>query len=186
MNRIRELRRAAGMTGEELAKLVGTNSAQIYKLERGCRKLDSVWMARIAEALGCTAADLLPVALAAESKPDIEDVALDPVLASGMASRGLKAYKVAGRSVVGAGIAPGDTVIVDESRAAIDAAKTGDIVLVRLGPERVVALRALYVGEGISLLLTVRAGANLTVSTNDPAVKPEITGVVVRAKPPTP
>src|SRR5262245_56748691 len=59
MNRIRELREARGMTGEQLARAIGTTSATIYKLERGDRRLTADWMEKIAAVLRCTIADLV-------------------------------------------------------------------------------------------------------------------------------
>lgn len=51
-NRIQELRRARGMTAEELAALVGTKKTQLGKLERGERRLSDHWAQRIAPHLG--------------------------------------------------------------------------------------------------------------------------------------
>lgn len=181
MNRIREIREALGMTGEELAQRVGTTSAQIYKLERGERRLTADWMARIAEALGCSPADLIQNAITAEFKDDVAPVDdLHPMVSSGMASRGLHAYKVVGNSVIGAGIKDGDTITVDSSQEAVDKIETGDVALVQLASPSVLVLRGAYVTEDVTLLLTVRRGANITISIDDPTVKPKILGVVVR------
>lgn len=58
-NRIRELRKAAGLTQTELGEKVGLHQTQIGNLENGDRNLTFEWARRIAKALGVTFADLL-------------------------------------------------------------------------------------------------------------------------------
>ena len=58
-NRIRELRKAQGLTLKQVAKIVGTSDQQISHLEKGRRRLTAQWMERLAEALNCHPADLL-------------------------------------------------------------------------------------------------------------------------------
>ena len=58
-NRIREWRKARGMTLKQLAESVGTSNQQISHLEKGRRRLSLEWMERIADALGCHPSDLL-------------------------------------------------------------------------------------------------------------------------------
>lgn len=50
-NRIAELRKAKGMTQEQLANAVGTTVNALGKLERGARRLNQDWIDRIAAAL---------------------------------------------------------------------------------------------------------------------------------------
>jgi transcriptional regulator with XRE-family HTH domain len=59
-NRIRELREARGMSRAALAERAETAAAQIQKLELGLRQLTHTWMLKLAPALGCNPADLLP------------------------------------------------------------------------------------------------------------------------------
>ena len=59
-NRIRELRKALGMSQGALANLVGTTNTQISRLENGERQLTQKWMQRLAPALRCAPADLMP------------------------------------------------------------------------------------------------------------------------------
>lgn len=64
-NRIKELRKKAGLSQEKLGEEVGCNKSKISKLERGDQELTKNWMVRIAKALrkhGLTiaASDLLP------------------------------------------------------------------------------------------------------------------------------
>ena len=58
-NRIRELRRSAGLSQEALAEKVGTTNQHIGRLESGKRRLSTDWMERIASALQCDPSDLL-------------------------------------------------------------------------------------------------------------------------------
>lgn len=58
-NRIRELRKSAGLTQTELGEQVGLHQTQIGNLENGDRNLTFEWARRIAKALGVTVADLL-------------------------------------------------------------------------------------------------------------------------------
>lgn len=59
-NRIAEWRHRRGMTTAELAESIGTSSVQITRLENGSRGLSIEWMIRLAAALGCIPAELLP------------------------------------------------------------------------------------------------------------------------------
>lgn len=58
-NRIREFRKAAGLTQAELGARVGLHQTQIGNLENGARNLTLEWARRIARALECAVADLL-------------------------------------------------------------------------------------------------------------------------------
>jgi DNA-binding XRE family transcriptional regulator len=71
-NRIRDLRRARGLTLEQLAEAVGTSYQQVMRLEKGERRLTVDWMVRIAPALGVAPADLMPADMldGAVSGPD--------------------------------------------------------------------------------------------------------------------
>jgi len=59
-NRIRALRKLRGMTQQELGRRIGCSHAQVSDLERCIVALTHDWMTKIAEALNCAAADLLP------------------------------------------------------------------------------------------------------------------------------
>jgi len=48
MSRLKELRKAAGLTQKGLAKLLGVSDQQVSLLERGERRLSTYWMERIA------------------------------------------------------------------------------------------------------------------------------------------
>lgn len=65
-NRIRELRRAKGLSLKQLAELAGTTHQTVQRLETGERRLSQQWMERLASALGIKPADLLPRAQTVE------------------------------------------------------------------------------------------------------------------------
>lgn len=58
-NRIKEWRRARGLTLKQLAERIGTSNQQISHLENGRRRLTLDWIERIAIALECHPADLI-------------------------------------------------------------------------------------------------------------------------------
>lgn len=70
-SRLRELRRAAGLTQAELADRTGVSQPAISQLENGIMSMDLQWMRAFARVLGCAPADLLPD----EDNPDRLDVA---------------------------------------------------------------------------------------------------------------
>lgn len=58
-NRIAELRKAKGMTQDQLAEEIGTTINNLGKLERGARRLNQDWIDRISAALGCEPEELI-------------------------------------------------------------------------------------------------------------------------------
>lgn len=58
-NRVRELRRRAGMSQTDLARAAGISQPAISQIENDTRPLTIDWMRAIARILGCTPADLL-------------------------------------------------------------------------------------------------------------------------------
>lgn len=60
-NRIREVRVAKGMTQEQLAVACGADKTQISRLENSANQLTQPWMHRLAKALACAPAELLPL-----------------------------------------------------------------------------------------------------------------------------
>lgn len=58
-NRLRELRKKAGLTLQEVAEGAGTSNPMIGMLERGERKLTVEWLERIAPVLGVKPSDIL-------------------------------------------------------------------------------------------------------------------------------
>jgi transcriptional regulator with XRE-family HTH domain len=57
---IRTRREQRGWKQEDLAAAAGTTAQQISRLETGARQLTEKWLGRLARALGCATADLLP------------------------------------------------------------------------------------------------------------------------------
>ena len=58
-NRIKELRRGAGLTLQKLADVIGTTPQQINRLERGDRRLTTEWMERVASGLDVHPTELI-------------------------------------------------------------------------------------------------------------------------------
>jgi transcriptional regulator with XRE-family HTH domain len=63
-NRIREWRKARGLTQAQLADMVSTSNVQISDLENGNVALTQQWMVKLAGALDVLPGDLLPVSQA--------------------------------------------------------------------------------------------------------------------------
>ena len=61
-SRIREIRRAKGMTLQQVADQIGTTAQTIGRLETGMRTLSIDWVRKIADALGLplTSSNLAP------------------------------------------------------------------------------------------------------------------------------
>jgi transcriptional regulator with XRE-family HTH domain len=77
-NRIRQHRKAAGLTLEELGEKVGLSKSMVGLLERGLRRVSDVYMRRIAATLGVSPADLLhpddnPYALTEDEKRHLDN-----------------------------------------------------------------------------------------------------------------
>jgi transcriptional regulator with XRE-family HTH domain len=109
-NRIRELRRIAGISQIELGARVGLSQGQISNIENGDRNLSLEWMRRIAKALSVSVADLLddkdnPDRLAPDEKqvidtlraaePDMKWMAVETLDALVTASRRRKGAQAA-------------------------------------------------------------------------------------------
>ncbi len=175
MNRIQEIREAAGLSREELAQKVGTTGNHIWRLEVGRTKLTVEWMTRLAEALSCTPADLIANVVLAEIVDEVEEI--EPGVTESIIAkhRGLRTYRVLARSIIDIGIKPGDDIVVDESAGVTP--KALDVVLVEIGPARTKVLRQFVPPNK---LITNRGGANLQITMDDPSVEPNILGVILR------
>lgn len=180
MNRIREIREAAGLSSDELAEMVGTTGATIRRLETGARELTLAWMRKISEALKVTPGDLIATAAVAEIADEVEGITSKDVpqsVALAMAARGLRVYRVLTRSVISAGINPGDIVTVDEDPASIEAVKGLDIVIAEIGLDRTKVIRQFVPPD---ILIQNRGGSVIGLSLQDPMLTPRIVGVVLR------
>lgn len=58
--RLRELRKAAGLTQGQLAERTGVSQSAISQIENDVISMDTAWMRAFARELGCFPADLLP------------------------------------------------------------------------------------------------------------------------------
>ena len=101
-----------------------------------------------------------------------------------LVKRGAQPYAVLTDVVSDSGVAEGAEVLIEETASAIAAAKDGDVVLVRIGPAAKHSVeperRLLRVLVRPALLVTNREKANQVVRTDDPGLKIEICGVVLR------
>lgn len=176
MNRIREIREAAGLTQDELAEKANTSQNTIYRLESGRMQLTQEWMERIARVLFCSPKDLIENIALTELRDDVEELPTDAVTAA-IAKRGIRVYRVTSNSVVGAGIKIGDVVTIDSSEASIAGVQGLDIVLATIGASGAKVLRQ-FVPPNI--LLSNQDVQSLAVSINDKSLSPTIIGVVLR------
>jgi transcriptional regulator with XRE-family HTH domain len=80
MNRIKELREAAGLTLQELAEKADTSFQQVQRLEAGARRLTDKWMARLAPALGVQPHELMASTITPPSEEDSIGKRLEPVV----------------------------------------------------------------------------------------------------------
>lgn len=184
MNRIRELRKARGLSGYDLAKLVGTTAQQISRLERGGRdgrRLTVEWMTKIARALNVTPSDLISERAMLNSQDEIADADVEHAsVRTALASRGLKIYRVVTDSVSEAGY-PEDTIItVDETADAINKIRTGDVVLVEVASPAGGQLRILRQIVLPRTLITNRRGTTSSFAIDDPVMEARIVGVALR------
>ena len=88
--RIRERRRALGMSQVSLAGAVGLTFQQIQKYERGSNRISFSRLVEIAEAMSCQLSDLAEGLIAASPADELEH--LNALLAKGGALEMLEAY----------------------------------------------------------------------------------------------
>lgn len=180
-NRIAELRAMKGWSQQDLADRVGVSKMTISRYESG-ETLTLDRMQQLAEALECSAADLLNFAALADLRDEVEVVDLPGLgsVAAAMARKGLRPYRVMSEAVALAGIKDGDVVTVDESQEAVRDAPTGALVLAEIeikGAKPAKVIRQ-FVRPGI--LVTNRNGNNLALSMSDGSMRTTILGVVMR------
>ena len=180
MNRIQELREAAGLTQEELAKRLGTDAQQVGRHERGDRRLTIQWMARYAMALSVAPADLMVAPEVTSPAAEIEEETVGiPSLSGALALRGLRLYRVLVSMVPDAGIAVGDHITVDQTPEALAKIQAGDVVVARPEPGEALMLRQFLPP---ALLVTNMPGArNTALRLDDRSARLVLVGVVIKA-----
>ena len=68
MLRLREIRKAKGLTMKELGEAIGVTESAIGLYENGRRKPDYIKLQRIAQTLGCSIEDLIATARVRDGK----------------------------------------------------------------------------------------------------------------------
>lgn len=89
LNRLRELRRAAGLSQQHVADAIGVSKVTISSLERGMMRLDTTYMARIAPVLGVLPVELLPRSMRGPALSADELLLLDTYRKLSMVQRAL-------------------------------------------------------------------------------------------------
>lgn len=133
-------------------------------------------MQKISEVLRVTPSDLIATALVAEIADEVEEVEPDAV-SRAIADRGLRVYRVMGKSVTKAGVSAGDIITVDHTASAIDSLRGLEVVLIEVGANRNKVLRQFVPPD---LLVMNRGGSNLALSLEDPLMLPKLLGVVLQ------
>lgn len=77
-NRLKELREKANLSPQKLAERIGTTRQQIFKLEKGERRLTLEWLQRLAAGLGVEPSNLLPEPTEDEIARRSEDKIIPP------------------------------------------------------------------------------------------------------------
>lgn len=180
MNRIRELREAAGLSHAELAARVGTSPQQVSRHELGHRRLTIQWMQRYAVVFGVSLGALIAAPELSEARSDVEPATIEgmPWLSQIIASRGLAVYRVMHSRIPDAGIVVGQLITVDSTAEAIRKAEPCAAVLARIVGTDLIILRQYLPPQA---LVTNEPGQqNAILRLDDRSVQIEIIGVVIR------
>lgn len=182
MNRIRQIREAAGLTLQDLADRIteqsgeSTTRTQLSRLELGKRKLNQDWLRKIAMALDCDPAELLDSAALAAAVDEVEPLAsteIIPAVAEALAAKGLSLYRLRRSALTGIGIENG-AVLTFEQHVGGSGIPNLSVVLARVGEHLVVRQ---FVAPS-SLLANTPQNPNV-ISLNNRSVAVEILGVLV-------
>lgn len=179
-NRIRELRKARGLSTSALAELVGTSQVQISRLERGERGLTVEWMMNIAKALDCLPEDLLgPVALAQFEESAEPYQSGNDEIDHALSEQNRFFYTSRSKALTGLGIEPDQPLLFDMSAAACNNLMTGDIVIVQLMDKRGTMAAKTLVRQFIApdLPTTNKPGRNLSFHMDEDGFSAQIRGV---------
>ncbi len=115
-NRIREIRRAQGLTLQKLGDRIGTTPQQIHRLEKGNRRLTTDWMERVASGLGVHPTELIAddAELATRSSGGPPAAANDP----GLRVAEIPAYGGADLPVLGTAKGGSDALLFNDGEVA--------------------------------------------------------------------
>ena len=182
-NRIREIRKARGLTLQDVADRIAaetgeeTTRTQISRLELGTRKLTETWLHRLGLALQCDPTDLIHTAAIAAQRDEVEVFVppgmTDQQQAAFLAMQTSAAQQmvtVTGTSMTKIGIVPGTVLSFrmggEPERGAIVLAKINGVLVLRefVPPDT---------------LLTQREGVPVAISLDDRSAAVEILGVHV-------
>ena len=183
MNRIRQIREKRGLTQAQLADRVGTTQPTIMRLENGKRRLTVEWMRKIAKALDVLPEELLSTAVLAGLQEDARPYQSDDKSIShpALAARGLAHFVITSDALQGAGLQPGTVILIDMTPGALQAMKTGDVIVAQAydvgGGLTATTIVRQFVAPG--LLVTNRQRANVAMSLDDPDYDIAIKGVMV-------
>ena len=179
-NRIEYWRKKRGLSGAELARMIGTSQPTYYRIENGIVKLTVDWMRKLAQALDVSPVDLLPLALVADTTNELEPTPLSNNATANeiMVEKGLTAYRVGKSRVTRKGVNDGDVVVADGSGPALATLQTGNLVIVSIRLPDEAPRLALRQFMEPSLICTNYDGRNTILDTQDDTIPVEIIGVV--------
>lgn len=142
-------------------------------------------MQKIARVLDVRPEELISAALMAGLEDDaVPYTSEDPAISSlSLSARGLAYFRVVSDAVEMADVPPGSVILIDMTQAAVDAAKTGDIVVAEVygSDETLNATTIVRQFVAPSLLTTNRRRSNVALSLHDPDFDIVIKGVRVAA-----
>jgi len=169
-NRVRELRKAHGMTLEELAEKAGMTHGHLSKIERGNRGLSIPQAEKIAHAMGETVSNVIGAGngtvpalsgLSEDAEPYVARDSRMPVIIK--PGKNIDPWLVKTSVLDRAGVPPGTVVYVDISAETVDKIEALQCVVAQVY-DASHALRAVTVLRQFvppSLLITNSTGANL-------------------------
>lgn len=142
-NRIREIRKAQGLTQEELGERLNMDKWDVSRLERGKTQLKMETATQVAQALGVSLTEIMGVAVAgvvAVQPPGLSDELVvyvggpgDPFMR--LADEHTYPLRVETDALDKIGIQRGDVVIVDGSAKAVEAVRPLEAVRVQFDPD---------------------------------------------------
>ncbi|MFM2445572.1 MAG: hypothetical protein RI936_19 [Pseudomonadota bacterium] len=131
-NRIKELRRARGLSQSSLGAKIGTDKGGVSRLENGETRLDIARAREIADALGTTVEEVLGLGM-----PGLREDATPYTAAPGDPFARLLAdnqylYAITSNVLDEVGIKAGDLVLVDGSARRVDRLASGEAVVINV------------------------------------------------------